>query len=276
MKLLPAKIECPHGHPLSAYSERPPDYKKFDDDEYICDVCGKNGWYKYGVYHCTRCFANNGESYDACPACGSDSTKAKHDWQQALGEVVRENQECTDFCVRLTEDLWDLLMGHDKPLRGQVFLISSVEDMSFELQMSREKATPHKLTEFLPRCYRQHFDESNELHDGALLVVGCEWAYARFVWPEDFGCGTKAIEESTLKVDEGLCLAFSVSEDDETLSVIRKGKTKVLADKADPGLNESKVKESIAESLRRFYVPEVLMQIIMDKSSSKFWADFEK
>merc|ERR1712048_1530636 len=66
----PATIECPSGHELTAYSSRPPDYRKFDDGDYTCDVCGQDGVYKRVVYHCTKCFANGGKQFDACPSCG--------------------------------------------------------------------------------------------------------------------------------------------------------------------------------------------------------------
>ncbi|CAK9009733.1 unnamed protein product [Durusdinium trenchii] len=56
VKLAPAQIECSAGHELTAFSARPPDYRKFDGDEYTCDVCGQDGEYRYGVYHCTKCF----------------------------------------------------------------------------------------------------------------------------------------------------------------------------------------------------------------------------
>lgn len=74
VKLPPATIECPVGHELTAYSSRPPDYKKFDDGDYTCDVCGQDGVYKRGVYHCTKCFANGGKQFDACPSCGISSS----------------------------------------------------------------------------------------------------------------------------------------------------------------------------------------------------------
>jgi len=70
VKLPPAIIECSAGHELTAYSSRPPDYKKFDDGDYTCDVCGQDDVYKRGVYHCTKCFANGGKQFDACPSCG--------------------------------------------------------------------------------------------------------------------------------------------------------------------------------------------------------------
>eukprot|EP00930_Biecheleria_cincta_P079976 TRINITY_DN68039_c0_g1_i1.p1 TRINITY_DN68039_c0_g1~~TRINITY_DN68039_c0_g1_i1.p1 ORF type:complete len:318 (-),score=65.11 TRINITY_DN68039_c0_g1_i1:384-1337(-) len=75
VQLGPSQIECPQGHALTAYSARPPDYKKFDGDEYTCDVCGKDGRYKFGVYHCTKCFAQGGKQYDACPSCGGSASR---------------------------------------------------------------------------------------------------------------------------------------------------------------------------------------------------------
>merc|ERR1712060_866024 len=71
VKLSPATMECPAGHELTAYRSRPPDYRRFDDGDYTCDVCGRDGVYKAGVYHCTRCFAQGGKQFDACPACGT-------------------------------------------------------------------------------------------------------------------------------------------------------------------------------------------------------------
>ncbi|CAJ1434548.1 unnamed protein product [Effrenium voratum] len=70
VKLAPAQVECPKGHELTAFSARPPDYRKFDGDEYTCDLCGRDGEYRYGVYHCTKCFQQGGKQFDACPACG--------------------------------------------------------------------------------------------------------------------------------------------------------------------------------------------------------------
>ena len=29
-------------------------------DEYTCDVCGRDGEYCYGVYHCNKCFQQGG------------------------------------------------------------------------------------------------------------------------------------------------------------------------------------------------------------------------
>eukprot|EP00933_Yihiella_yeosuensis_P026814 TRINITY_DN20834_c0_g1_i1.p1 TRINITY_DN20834_c0_g1~~TRINITY_DN20834_c0_g1_i1.p1 ORF type:complete len:344 (-),score=109.75 TRINITY_DN20834_c0_g1_i1:139-1107(-) len=71
VKLPPAVIECSAGHELAAFGARPPDYKKFDGDMYTCDVCGRDGEYKYGVYHCNKCFAQGKKQYDACPSCGA-------------------------------------------------------------------------------------------------------------------------------------------------------------------------------------------------------------
>jgi len=71
VKLPPCVIECPEGHELTAYCQRPPDYKGFDGDEYTCDVCGRDAFYKAGVYHCTKCFAKSKKQFDACPTCGS-------------------------------------------------------------------------------------------------------------------------------------------------------------------------------------------------------------
>lgn len=65
-----AARECPAGHELTSYSARPPDYKKFDGDEFTCDVCGQDGFYRNGVYHCTKCFQKGGKQFDACYSCG--------------------------------------------------------------------------------------------------------------------------------------------------------------------------------------------------------------
>lgn len=70
VQLAPAQMECPHGHSLTAFGVRPPDYRQFDGDEYTCDVCGRDGEYCYGVYHCTKCFQQGGRQFDACPTCG--------------------------------------------------------------------------------------------------------------------------------------------------------------------------------------------------------------
>eukprot|EP00931_Biecheleriopsis_adriatica_P009471 TRINITY_DN110547_c0_g1_i1.p2 TRINITY_DN110547_c0_g1~~TRINITY_DN110547_c0_g1_i1.p2 ORF type:complete len:324 (-),score=105.54 TRINITY_DN110547_c0_g1_i1:175-1146(-) len=70
VKLAPAQMECPSGHELAAFSARPSDYKKFDGDAYTCDVCGRDFEYRYGVYHCNKCFAQGGKQFDACPSCG--------------------------------------------------------------------------------------------------------------------------------------------------------------------------------------------------------------
>eukprot|EP00435_Cladocopium_sp_Y103_P041848 s1262_g11.t1 len=80
VQLAPAQMDCPHGHSLTAYGLRPPDYRKFDGDEYTCDVCGRDGEYCYGVYHCTKCFQQGGRQFDACPTCGGTAggpSKAK-------------------------------------------------------------------------------------------------------------------------------------------------------------------------------------------------------
>lgn len=70
VKLPAAARECPEGHELTPFPGRPPDYKNFDGSEYTCDICGRDGFYKLGVYHCTKCFAKGGKQYDACPSCG--------------------------------------------------------------------------------------------------------------------------------------------------------------------------------------------------------------
>eukprot|EP00440_Ansanella_granifera_P047239 gb/GFBE01051164.1/.p1 GENE.gb/GFBE01051164.1/~~gb/GFBE01051164.1/.p1 ORF type:complete len:317 (+),score=96.97 gb/GFBE01051164.1/:1-951(+) len=73
VKLAPAQIECPSGHELAAFGAVPPDYRKFDGDEYTCDVCGADFEYRYGVYHCNKCFAQGGKQFDACPSCGGSA-----------------------------------------------------------------------------------------------------------------------------------------------------------------------------------------------------------
>jgi len=77
VQLAPAQIECPAGHQLGAFSSRPPDYRKFDGDLYTCDVCGRDGEYRYGVYHCTKCFQQGGRQFDACPSCGISARGSK-------------------------------------------------------------------------------------------------------------------------------------------------------------------------------------------------------
>lgn len=75
VQLPPALIECSVGHELTAFSSRPPDYRNFDGDMYTCDICARDGRYKNGVYHCTKCFAKGGKQFDACPTCGSQPAK---------------------------------------------------------------------------------------------------------------------------------------------------------------------------------------------------------
>eukprot|EP00439_Symbiodinium_sp_Y106_P023157 s4759_g2.t2 len=77
VQLAPAQIECPAGHQLGAFSSRPPDYRKFDGYLYTCDVCGRDGEYRYGVYHCTKCFQQGGRQFDACPSCGISARGSK-------------------------------------------------------------------------------------------------------------------------------------------------------------------------------------------------------
>lgn len=70
-----ARIECDLAHQLTAYAARPPDYRGFDGDEYTCDVCHRDGFYRSGVYHCSRCFQQGGRQFDACPSCATLPTR---------------------------------------------------------------------------------------------------------------------------------------------------------------------------------------------------------
>jgi len=68
-----AQRQCPKGHALSSYNNRPNDYARFTEGiGFSCDVCGGDFKYVWGIHHCDKC-----KDWDCCVSCGSEAKGKK-------------------------------------------------------------------------------------------------------------------------------------------------------------------------------------------------------